>query len=262
MAEEYNHDELARLIAAIEEELGDPALWATPDGYPASLALCVIDSIFSIGVNYSGVVNVIGRYRSHRIAQSGNADADGLLELMGTFEYLGGPERWADEIGNKQRTSTKSGILKAEAVLQEAHVLAAQGVWTVRDLQEAQLVGRLPEIKAGWRSVRGQKSGISWNYFLMLARVLPEGGDVGEKARLEARPRPSGDDAVAGVKPDRMIKRYVAGAIGADVGRLTERKAAALVKAAAEAKVLEVVALDHAIWRFESGRSSLADSDE
>jgi hypothetical protein len=254
MAAEYSDDELKQLVDACERDLGEPALWVAPDGYPSSLALCVIDSVFSIGVNYSGVVNVVSRYRSHRIAQSGNADADGGLELMDTFEHLGGPDAWGEKIGNKQRTSTRSGILKADAVLQEAHALAKHDVWTVRDLHDARRDLRLPDIKADWSAIRGQRSGISWSYFLMLARVLPEERGSSDPASAVSAPNSDSDDGAAGVKPDRMIKRYVANATGGTEAGLSDRKAATLVRAAARAKGYGVVALDHAIWRFQSER--------
>jgi len=247
--------DLEKLIAACERDLGDRALRFAPDGYPGSLALCLVDSVFSIGAKYHGVINLVNRYRSYRVAQSGNADADGGLELMGTFEHLGGPEGWAANLKNEQRTSKKSGILKADAVLREAHRLAKHGVWTVNDLRAAQREGRLPEIKASWCEVPGQKSGISWSDFLMLARVLPEDRDLPSGVTgASPQPRPDIDlnDAVVGVKPDRMIKRYVASAIGVTENELTDRKAAALVKFAAEAKGWNVIALDHAIWRFQS----------
>jgi len=264
MADDFTPEDLEKLIAACERDLGDHTLWFAPDGYPGSLALCIIDSVFSVGVKYQGVANLVSRYRSYRIGQTGNADADGGLELMGTFEHLGGPEGWAANLKNEQRTSPKSGILKADAVLREAHRLARHGVWTVNDLRTAQREGQLPEVKASWCEVPGQRSGISWSYFLMLARVLPEDGSSppddghppsgGAGPSLQPRPTSDTDDAVAGVKPDRMIKRYVANAIGVRESDLTDRKAAALVKAAAEAKGWDVVALDHAIWRFQSGR--------
>ncbi|MDX1885370.1 heme peroxidase [Mycolicibacterium sp. 120270] len=256
--EMYYHTprELESLVNACERDLGDDALWFSPDGYPASLALCIIDAVFSIGVKYVGVVNLVRRYRAYRVGQTGNADADGGLELMGTFEHLDGPEGWAAKLENKQRTSTKSGILKSEAVLREAHILARHGIWTVRDLLAARQAGRLSDIKADWCAVPGQRSAISWSYFLMLARVLPE--DDVPRASTDKRPQlgrtSDFDDAVAGVKPDRMIKRYVANAIGVGGAGLSDRKAAALVKAAAGAKGWDVIALDHAIWRFESGR--------
>lgn len=256
MADDFTKDELDVLIAACERDLGDHALWFSPDGYPASLALCLIDSVFSIGVKYQGVANLVKRYRTYRVTQTGNADADGVLELMGTFEHLGDAEGWAAKLQNNQRTSTRSGILKSEAVLREAHVLAKHGVWTSRDLRAARQAGRLPEIKSEWQSVPGQRSGISWSYFLMLARVLPGDGDTDTRAD---HPLPTGldsdpDEAISGVKPDRMIKRYVASTIGVAETALGDRKAASLVKAAAEAQGWDVIALDHAVWRFQSGR--------
>jgi hypothetical protein len=39
-------------------------VWKKPDGYPTSLALCILDSIWSIGVNYDRhVIPVLNRYR-------------------------------------------------------------------------------------------------------------------------------------------------------------------------------------------------------
>jgi hypothetical protein len=253
VTDDFSNEELNAVLSAIERDLGDHSLWFAPDGYPSSLALCVIDSIFSIGVKYQGVVNVVKRYRQYRLDQSGNADADGGLELMGTFQHLDGFDGWASKFENRQRTSTRSGILKAEAVMREAHTLADHGVWSVRDLHTARTQGRLDAIKSDWTRVPGQRSGISWSYFLMLARVLPDGedGDVGSGPSA-----PYPDDDIAGVKPDRMIKRYIADAIGTTEQRLSDRKAAALVKAAANAKGYDVVALDHAIWRFQSQRPS------
>ncbi|OKH66615.1 heme peroxidase [Mycolicibacterium goodii] len=243
MAAGFTGNELTALVDAIDRDLGDPGLWSTPDGYPASLALCIVDSVFSIGVRYQGVVSLVNRYRRYRLGQSGNADADGGLELMGTFQHLGGPDGWAAKFGNRQRTSTQNGILKAEAVLRETHALADHGVWSVRDLRKAGDEGRLPAIKSDWTRVPGQRSGISWSYFLMLARAVSDDGNS------------------SGVKPDRMIKRYVASAIGTAESHLTEQKAATLVKEAANAEGYDVIALDHAIWRFESGRSTDDDSE-
>lgn len=55
------------LAAAVAEACkgldGWPEITA-PDGYPTSLALCTLDSLWSMGVRYSGVVNVLDRYRS------------------------------------------------------------------------------------------------------------------------------------------------------------------------------------------------------
>lgn len=246
MSADFTAEELTLLVTALARDLGDPSLWISADGYPGSLALCVIDSVFSIGVKYQGVVNVVRRYRAYRLSQSGNADSDGCLELMGSFQHLGGPDGWAAKFENKQRTSTKSGILKSDAVLRESQVLAEHGVWTVHDLRSKSSRGELRDIETAWRSVPGQKSGVSWSYFLMLARVLPDA-----------------DSGLAGVKPDRMIKRYVGGALGQSESTIHDRKAAALVRSAADAQGWDVIGLDHAIWRFQSGREyELGEGDD
>lgn len=67
---------------------------------------------------------------------------------------------------------------------------------------------------------------------------------------------------MAGVEPDRMIQRYVADATAVAVDSLTDRKAAALVKVTAIAMDWDVIALDHAIWRFQSRRSDELGEDK
>ena len=42
--------DLVALLEACETDQGDPNLWFRPDGYPDSLALRIIDSIYSTGV--------------------------------------------------------------------------------------------------------------------------------------------------------------------------------------------------------------------
>lgn len=49
-------------ISAVErlvrEMLGDSSSWAEPAGYPDSLALCAIDSVYSLQSHYSATVRV------------------------------------------------------------------------------------------------------------------------------------------------------------------------------------------------------------
>ncbi|HYB38425.1 MAG TPA: hypothetical protein VEF72_23670 [Mycobacterium sp.] len=59
---------------------------------------------------------------------------------------------------------------------------------------------------------------------------------------------------VPGVKADRMVIRYVARAIAVPEDRLSRIEAAQLVKQVAELKGWDLIHLDHAIWRYESGR--------
>lgn len=223
--------ELAALVSACETDLGDPDLWFMPDGYPGSLALCIIDSIYSTGARYSSVVKIISRYRDYRKQRGGDADADGTDELAATIREVGGPDAWATEIGNRRPTSTRPGApLKAETIATLTTVLPEHGVRTTGQLRAAAASpDNLNSIKRAWRATPGQGSGITWDYALMLAQI-------------------------PGVKADRMVIRYVARAIAVQPGKLSSERAAQLVTHVAEAKGWNVIHLDHAIWRFESGR--------
>jgi hypothetical protein len=222
---------IAALITACDTDLGDPDLWFAPDGYPDSLALCIIDSIYSTGARYSSVVKIINRYRDYRKQRGGDAVRDGADQLAATLTEVGGPDAWATQIGNRRPTSTKPGApLKAETIAALATALPKYGVRTTTDLRTAAAKPDiLKDIERVWRATPGQRSGITWDYALMLAQI-------------------------PGVKADRMVVRYVARAIGVAPERLSPQKVAQLVTRAAEAKDWKTIHLDHAIWRFESGR--------
>lgn len=111
------------LLSACQQFRGAEA----PGGYRNGLALCVIDSVQSTGVNYTSVGKVLDRYRTYRHAQGADPAADGVVELLATFDELAGTEAWASRIGTRNRTSTRGGILKAEAIRDAARVLTANG---------------------------------------------------------------------------------------------------------------------------------------
>ena len=90
-----------------------------------SLSLCVIDAVFSIGVRYEGVRAVVRRYceyfgleeyRPDQSAVPAKASQEALSGLVRHFDDLGLERMTSEVFVNRQRTSTKSGILKAEAV--------------------------------------------------------------------------------------------------------------------------------------------------
>ena len=247
---DFKPQELQLLVARCTRDLGSPDRWISPGGYPESLALCVVDAIFSLNGGYTGVLNVVNHYRRIRATQRGNADIDGPIELLGTFEYIGGDDAWADLVENHWRTLTTGGILKSSAVRQAAHVLARHGAWSVTDIHEAALAGRLDEIEVDWKKVNGQGQGTTWGYVLILARPQRKFGATDELVERYA-------EAVVGVKPDRMIKRYVAKAIGVEERDVTNTMAGLLVKAAAKSMHCDAFGLDHVIWRYQSGRPHL-----
>lgn len=227
---ESTSEKLGRLDEACKRDLGDPDLWFAPDGYPNSLALCIVDSIYSTGAHYSSVINVVRRYRDDRQERGGDASTDGASELAGNIDAHGGPDSWATAIGNRRPTSTSPGApLKADAIHRLANNLVDACADTAESFRSALANGRAVELKSLWRSTPGQRSGITWEYALMLL-------------------------GVAGVKADRMVVRYVARALERPTHDVSPVEAAELVRGVAERNDWNVIHTDHAIWRFESGR--------
>jgi hypothetical protein len=222
--------DLERLEEACRSTLGDPKALKVPDnyGYREGLALCVIDSVQSTGVKYESVRNVVERYKGYRTQQAGDPERDGTIELLKTFADLGDPEGWSKTIGNANRTYSRSWApLKAQAVFDCATVLHDAGITTT-----AALRSRAPELSAvreAWRRAPGQKSGVTWHYLLMLA-------------------------GMPGVKPDRMILRFVGHALGISSKKLGHDQVVGLVSDTAERLGLSPTDLDHAIWQYERRR--------
>jgi len=200
----------------------------------AHVSLCVLDAVFSIGVRYQATAATVRRYArwaSLELTRGGSA-----LPARAAQQPLGavvahvadlGPERFARAVAsNRQRTSTRSGILKAEAALRFARALGAAGVTHFQDVADA---ANDPDLDAALRAIPGQGSGISVAYFFMLA----------------------GDDRL--VKPDRMIVRFLAAALGRSVSakEAQDLVAGACAILALEQPHLTPRALDHAIWSYQ-----------
>ncbi len=217
--------EVDALVAYCKSNLGDPDLWITPEGYPRSLALCLIDSIYSTGSHYSSVVNVVNRYRAQR------GSTDGAAALLQSMSAAGGPRGWAESVAdNLKPAHTKAGApLKAEVIEQAAQLMVDHGIDTVEDLVAAVEASPTDNpVHDAWKKLPSQRSGVTYNYLLLLAGL------------------PS-------VKPDRMVLRFLELAIGTDV-TLTGDRVIELVMAAANALEVSPRTLDHVIWRAASGR--------
>ncbi len=197
-------------------------------GYPNGLALCVIDSIQSTGVTYSSVENVIGRYCDFRRELGRDPYTDGAHDLIATFEDVGGSAAWAGRIGNRNKTSTHAGApLKAVAVRLAAQAMIDGSVVTAQDLRDAAVdTARLQQIRNSWQKVPGQRSGVTWHCVQMLA-------------------------GIPGVKPDRMIIRFVADSLGMPHKDVTAQFAWEAVHSAAEALDMSPRDLDHGIWQWQ-----------
>lgn len=225
-ASELIDDDVRAMLAAVAALLGDPRGWEVPGGH-ASVGLAVIDAVWSIGVRYQSVDNVIARYRAQRRSAGADPDTDRPADVRAFIESCGGPEAFAERMGNRQRTSTRNGILKAEAVLLEARILESEGVALPADLFSASSE-RLDELQRRWSTVPGQGSGVSWRAFSLVVGL---------------------DE----VKPDRMIRRYVATALGrARETAVGVEEARALVMATAAELGVSPRDLDYAIWSYQS----------
>lgn len=145
-------------------------------GYP-NLPLCVIDAVFSIGVRYKIVQNVIEGYRQHYAPENQT-----IPKLIEAYDLYGMEGMAKNVYGSTHRTSTKNGILKSEAVLRFATALANHKAHTNNDALN--LIGN-NDFENTIRCIPGQSSGISLSYFYML---------VGAKNVI---------------KPDRQITRFV-----------------------------------------------------
>jgi hypothetical protein len=210
---------------------------STPEEYSyRSLPLCVIDTIFSIGVRYQSTVSTVKRFCDHvgveRLSPVRFSDTSSQLSITTFLELFEsyGVERMAAEVfQNRQRTSARSGILKAAAVQMVSQILQA---CQVEYLQDATSFIGDPTFEAKFLAIPGQASGISLRYFYML---------VGS------------DDYV---KPDRMVTRFIWSATGKEY--TVEEMHLGIVGAAkvlnADYPQLTPRLLDSLIWNYQRVR--------
>jgi hypothetical protein len=222
-----NSNDTDRILSELKV-LGDPPTWKLPDGYHQSVGLSILDSIWSMGVNYhKHVVPVVCRYRAFRIGEGADPEKDSADDLVSVFARVGSVEEFIGKIArNRQRTSTskKNSILKARAVL-----LAAQGIQKLGLATPADVVRSQDAVEAFWLTIKGQGSGISFGYFMML---------LGQE----------------GIKPDRMIIRFLEKALDR---KISPDEARELLAEVARKLNLSQIQLDHAIWNYQRGRKYL-----
>lgn len=152
------------------EEFLDDRGESSAISYPGSLALCILDSVYSTGSHPNAVDNVVDRY----IARHGRED--GAKSLRYSIAAAGGAEVWAEQVVcNLKPASTHPGaVLKAEVVDQATRLMAEYGIDTVTDLLETLVDEPSPGrsttgLARRWRDLPSQRSGISWKNLLMLA---------------------------------------------------------------------------------------------
>ena len=206
-----------------------------PEYFYQSLPFCVIDAVFSLGVRYEGTRRTVMSYcdyfnlqriRKDRKMLPPKEEQEPVEAFKKKIESLG-IERFANEIfHNRQRTSTKGGILKSEAVLKFASVLTRFGVNYFQDVPK---VIRDERFEREIRNIPGQKSGMSLRYFFMLC----------------------GSDEL--IKPDRMILRFMEAplkrVVDADKAQLLLSKVATYLRSSYPNLTPRL--LDQEIWKFQ-----------
>ena len=130
-----------------------------------SIIVTAVDSIFSIRAKYSStVVPLVKRFA--RFVRLKDLDNDEYTpkQFIETFKNYDFNSLATNVFKNKQRTSSRSGVLKAEALFRVIEMLNKHNIQTRDNLLNSK---NIDEIENQWKSIRGQSSGITWRYFLM-----------------------------------------------------------------------------------------------
>lgn len=220
-------DYAQRVISLKSAKLGEEYFYQ-------SLPLCVIDAVYSISVRYAGVQNVLVRYcnftKQRRLRAGVRCPSTAQQESITAFcsrPEQADPSHMAEVVyDNRQLTSTKSGILKADAVIQFARCLQSHGVEYFQDVHRIADNTRFDD---DIKNIQGQGSGISLKYFLMLA----------------------GFDNL--IKPDRMVLQFLESALSR---RVKVGEASPLLELACEQlkprhEHLTPRLLDHEVWKYQ-----------
>lgn len=219
---------------------------ALPEEYQyASITPAIIDAVYSIGVRYSGVRTAVGRYcetfrltrfRPRRDCLPAPADQESVSKLCAHFEERGSDRMATEVFANRQRTSARNGILKAEAVWQFAQVLRQEGIEYLQD------VPPIPngDLDEAIRAIPGQGSGISLRYFRML---------IG---------------AEDFIKPDRMILRFIEDATGRRTSAVQTPSLLLHVTDRLRSAIPDITPrlLDHALWEYQRSLEPTTDGVE
>ena len=201
--------------------------------YP-SLPLCVIDAVFSIGVRYISTWNTVNRFCDRQGWNIGSAKnrttgERSVSDLLKCFSGLSPDVAAKTLFGNRQRAyPSKSAPCKAEAVRRFAKALREATIHDFPDLTAE----RLAKAEGTIRTIPGQRSGISFDYFLMLA----------------------GNEQL--IKPDRQVKSFIGKALSLDPKKIKDDHARTLLQGAVQAlnkrgATWSPRRLDYAIWDKE-----------
>jgi hypothetical protein len=229
------NNDVALLAAAVE------SLGLAPRGNRwCHLSLCILDAVFSINANYQTTSRTTRGYATlaglepvlapaAEVATGLHLATEQRLSDFVATECEQDPDAFATRLDNRQLTSTRSGIRKAEAVQRYGRILVDHGVETLADvgtlLSDPDQTKTVEKVLS---RVPGHGSGVRVSYLWMLA----------------------GDDSH--VKADRMVIRWVSRALDRTV---TVKEAGHLVVETAAVLGVTPWVLDHAVWQAERTRA-------
>lgn len=222
---DVSETEVALLVRAVREELGDPERWRAPVQFPNSLALCALNSVYSLNGRSRAGANVVGRYQQWRRDNGANPETDSGPDLLALMDAAGGPRAFALEVLDARRPLARSPRLRTEGIHDGLRALQALSILTAEGLRRTHDENR-EAVRRAWMAVPGLGKR-SWFYLLMNAGVEDE------------------------AKIDVMLSRYIARALGAPAR--SHAHARELMKAVAEELGVKLRSLDRAIWLHESG---------
>ena len=232
-------DTLERLSNAINSKLKLDSF--SHEFYYNSIALCMIDALFSIGVKYTGVKKLVEKFCEHEGIVDYRYDSfpesiENEYTVQKLIDFYNREKNDYEHIAknvyqNNWHTSSNNGILKAQAVYDFALVLKQYNVCKMADVLA---MYENEEFNNAVKAVKGQSSGIMLKYFYMLC---------GKKDII---------------KPDRHIIEFIRESTGEDVKRDHEY-ALKLIEdyVAAEnqkGKNYTCGFVDGAIWKYMSGK--------
>jgi hypothetical protein len=142
-----------------------------------------------------------------------------------------GDDAFTDSVDELRQATNQLGDVDpaaGSAIRRAAKVFSESGVHNVSQLRRDG--ASLHPMRRAWRAALGPGSTAAWSYAMRLAHV-PD------------------------VPADRLIVGYVAEAIGVSPRRLAPTIATRLIAAAADGLGGNRMHLEHAIWRFQAGRS-------
>lgn len=160
--------QLQTLIEAVASDLGDPSAWGAPVEFRDSLALCALNSTYSLRATSSSVRQVLTRYRAARPA----ANTDSGADLIRTMDEAGGPEDFAHDVLRNDSKLPGTTRLRTDGIYEGLTRLAApdMSIITTAHLRAA---ANDTAVKKAWTSVAGFGP-LSWSYLIMNAGVGTE----------------------------------------------------------------------------------------